>query len=340
MADALSADTFAPIFTSSPMQKVCVDGFELYVKRDDLLLPQFPELLDNFLTGNKARKFQSLLEQDCSEYERIVSYGSAQGNGLVALAAIAKIKGLAFDYYVDHISDFLVRNPAGNYKAALSLGVNFHQVKLKQNAIDKTLEQYVTGRLSNLTNSHYVPEGGANEQAKVGVYQLADELMAFFESRSESQMKVMLPSGTGTMAWFLQQRFAQKRYPIEVWTCACVGSNEYLLEQFKRFASYSRLTDPVAPLLLEPNKVLEPDRELEPSKKYHFGKLYREFWHVWQSVGEQTGVEFELLYDPLGWICLLDKLKSLSAQPLVVYIHQGGVLGNQTMLSRYRRKFT
>ena len=339
MADGASADIFKPIFTSSPMQKVCVDGFELYVKRDDLIVPQSPEFTDsfltgNFLTGNKARKFQSLLIQDCSEFERIVSYGSAQGNGLVALAAIAKIKGLAFDYYVDHIGDFLIQNPAGNYKAALSLGVNFHQVKLKQNGIDKTLEQYVTGLLPNLAKSHYVPEGGANEQAKVGVYQLADELMAFFDGQSESQMKVMLPSGTGTMAWYLQQRFLQKDYPIEVWTCACVGSNGYLLEQFKRFAHYERLTDSGAPLLLEPNKVLEP------SKKYHFGKLYREFWQVWQSVGEQTEVEFEFLYDPLGWMCLLDKLKSLSTPPLVVYIHQGGVLGNQTMLARYKRKFT
>lgn len=320
-------------FASSPMQKACVDGFELYIKRDDLLLPQSPELSGNFFTGsflngNKARKFQSLLTQDCSEFERIVSYGSAQGNGLVALAAIAKIKGLAFDYYVDHVSDFLIQNPAGNYKAALSLGVNFHQVRLKQNGIDKTLEQYVAERLSTLTNSHYVPEGGANEQAMVGVYQLADELMAFFDEQREPQMKVMLPSGTGTMAWFLQQRFAQKGYHIEVWTCACVGSNEYLSAQFKRFASYSRLSDP--------GKL----KVLAPAKKYHFGKLYREFWQVWQSVVKQTGVEFELLYDPLGWMCLLDKLKSLSTPPLVVYIHQGGVLGNQSMLVRYKRKFT
>lgn len=328
------------IAAPSPVQKVCVDGFEVYVKRDDLLSPQAPAL-----SGNKARKFQFLLAKDCAKYTRMVSFGSAQGNGLVALAAIAKRKGLEFDYYVDHIAGFLKQHPAGNYQAALAFGVNFKEVQLKANGIDKTLEQYVAMRVDEMPDCLYVPEGGAFEHAAVGVYQLADELIAFFDEQqagehSTADFKVMLPSGTGTMAWFLQQRFVERNYPIEVWTCACVGSNDYLLNQFKRFALLLRpnFNPPLASSLA--STVSVKPKLLNPAKKYHFGKLYPEFWRIWQRVGDQTGIEFELLYDPLGWMCLLSHMETFLTSPLVVYLHQGGVMGNQTMINRYRHKFT
>jgi 1-aminocyclopropane-1-carboxylate deaminase/D-cysteine desulfhydrase-like pyridoxal-dependent ACC family enzyme len=48
-------------------------------------------------------------------------------------------------------------------------------------------------------------------------------------------------------------------------------------------------------------------------------------------------VEFDLLYDPLGWRVLLEHI-GLFESP-VLYIHQGGVLGNKSMLPRYQRKF-
>ena len=97
-------------FAPSPMEQVTVNGFDIWLKRDDLLCLSNDKYqsIAGYLTGNKARKFYYLLGDIDSNYQRIVSYGSAQGNGLVALAAIAKIKGLRFDYYVDHISEYLL----------------------------------------------------------------------------------------------------------------------------------------------------------------------------------------------------------------------------------------
>lgn len=57
-------------------------------------------------------------------------------------------------------------------------------------------------------------------------------------------------------------------------------------------------------------------------------------WHELES----TGIAFELLYDPLGWLCLKQLWQQGLAAP-VLYLHQGGLLGNQSMLPRYRRKF-
>jgi 1-aminocyclopropane-1-carboxylate deaminase/D-cysteine desulfhydrase-like pyridoxal-dependent ACC family enzyme len=44
-----------------------------------------------------------------------------------------------------------------------------------------------------------------------------------------------------------------------------------------------------------------------------------------------------MLYDPIGWITLIENPKILKKPTL--YIHQGGLIGNESMLERYRRKY-
>jgi 1-aminocyclopropane-1-carboxylate deaminase/D-cysteine desulfhydrase-like pyridoxal-dependent ACC family enzyme len=89
--------------------------------------------------------------------------------------------------------------------------------------------------------------------------------------------------------------------------------------------------------------MLEPKEEdhpviLELPQKYHFGKLYREFYEIWIELHQQTGVEFDLLYDPPGWLTLMAYRERLGRN--VMYIHQGGLLGNDSMLPRYQRKYS
>ena len=127
----------------------------------------------------------------------------------------------------------------------------------------------------------------------------------------------MLPSGTGTSALYLQ-----KHLPIPVLTCACLGSDAYLLQQFKS---------------LEPHLGQYP-KLLKLPKKYHYGKLYPELYTLWQKVCEQTGIEFELMYDPQGWMATLDYLDA-NPNKSILYIHQGGQLGNPSMQARYAHYF-
>jgi 1-aminocyclopropane-1-carboxylate deaminase len=44
-----------------------------------------------------------------------------------------------------------------------------------------------------------------------------------------------------------------------------------------------------------------------------------------------------MLYDPTGWQVLLANVDKLDGE--IMYIHQGGVLGNESMLPRYQRKY-
>lgn len=121
------------------------------------------------------------------------------------------------------------------------------------------------------------------------------------------ELNIFLPSGTGTTALFLQKHLPRN----VVYTNPCVGDSAYLKMQF---------------LELEKDEKNHPTI-LSLSKKHHFGKLYRENYKIWLKLQQQTGVVFDLLYDPLGWRTLLSSPEVFSKPTL--YIHQGGVLGNE-----------
>jgi 1-aminocyclopropane-1-carboxylate deaminase/D-cysteine desulfhydrase-like pyridoxal-dependent ACC family enzyme len=256
------------------------------------------DLLDGHFSGNKARKFYYYLYHDFPHTMHLVSHGSPQSNAMYSLSVLAQRKGWTFTYYVSHIASFLKENPHGNYAHALNNGMKIIEGVHPLDYHDNTL---------------FIPEGGHIKEAQIGIKQLADEINDVYHDK---QIDIFLPSGTGTTALFLQ-----KYTDFRVYTTPCVGNSGYLKQQF--FA-------------LEKEEVYHP-QILNMQKKYHFGKLYREFFEIWIELKEQTGVEFDLLYDPKGWLTLLAHQSQF--QNDILYIHQGGLLGNESMLKRYGRKF-
>lgn len=296
----------------SPTEKIHFRGHTFFVKREDLLAPAF--------SGNKARKFYYLLESDPAALQKIIGYGSAQANSLYSLSALAKLKNWQLDYYVDHIPRYLRENPRGNYRAALENGARIISVEGKKAGITD-IESHIHSTVlpdENPKNTLFIPEGGRCELAEPGIKLLAEEILAWADSEGIDAPYIMLPSGTGTTALYLQ-----KHLPFTVLTCACVGGDNYLKKQFQSLACDSRHHPTI----------------LGTKKKYHFGKLYAEFLSIWQALKEEAGIEFELLYDPLGWLTLLEHIDHNRASARhYLYIHQGGILGNETMLTRYLRK--
>ena len=281
---------------NSPIEQYTFEGHSFYLKRDDLLHPDF--------SGNKARKFYYFLQNDFPDIKKLVSYGSAQSNAMYSLSVLAKMKGWEFEYYVDHVSDYLKEIPHGNYKAALDNGMNIieHTGSIPQ--------KHDKGVLC-------IEEGGRQREAEFGIKVLAEEIMSWQSQNGIEELNVFLPSGTGTTALFLQKHLPSS----SVYTTPCVGDENYLKKQFS---------------------VLDEDENHHPKilsleKKHHFGKLYRENYKIWLKLQQQTGVVFDLLYDPLGWRTLFVHPEVFSKP--VLYIHQGGVLGNESMLPRYKRKY-
>ena len=285
-------------FTNSKTSEIFLNNQRYFVKRDDLLHSDF--------SGNKARKFYYFLKNDLQGIEKIISHGSNQSNAMYSLSVLCKLKNLKFDYYVSHLPDILSKNPNGNYKEALKNGMNLIIGEIPQHFKENEL---------------LISEGGAVKEASFGIEILANEIKSWAKEQNieDKRLKVFLPSGTGTTALYLQ-----KFLPFEVFTCSCVGDDEYLTKQF-----------------LDLEEKNHP-KILKKEKKYHFGKLYIEFYFKHIELLKQTNIEFDLLYDSLGWIVFEDFVKNLENKDdfVFLYIHQGGVLGNKTMLERYKFKFS
>ena len=99
----------------TPIEGISIGGRSFYLKRDDFVHPDF--------SGNKARKLHYFLTHDFPNISKIISYGSAQSNAMYSLSVLARMRGWKFEYFVDHIADFLKENPHGNYDKALENGM-------------------------------------------------------------------------------------------------------------------------------------------------------------------------------------------------------------------------
>ena len=286
------------IITNSPTDKITLFNRNIYIKRDDLLYKDF--------SGNKARKFHYFLENDFSNIDTVVSFGSNQSNAMYSLSVLAKLKNWNFKYFINHLPSFLKEHPNGNYKYALLNGMELF--------VD---EDFKMTQYEPKPNELFIEEGGAVSEASFGIEKLANEIKEWKRQNKIQNLKIFLPSGTGTTALFLQ-----KFLDDEVFTVACVGDSEYLKYQFS---------------LLEKDSSKYPTI-LHPKKKYHFGKLYQEHFTLWNEIKKSTNIEFDLLYDPIGWSTLKEHLENFDGCELL-YIHQGGLLGNETMIERYKRKY-
>ena len=297
----MAKEPLLPLHLPSPIECITFDSKRLYLKRDDYIHSDF--------SGNKARKFYYFLTHNFPEIDTIVSYGSAQSNAMYSLSVLANIRGWKFDYYVEHIASYLKSTPHGNYKRALANGMRLHEAPITKASLTH--------------NTLLIEEGGRQVEASYGIALLAQEIIYWQETHKIPSLSIFLPSGTGTTALYLQTALLKREspYTAHVYTTPCVGDAIYLKKQF---------------FMLESQEAYHPTILTLP-QKHHFGKLYRKNYEIWLKLRQETGVVFDLLYDPLGWRTLLFH-SHLFATPLL-YIHQGGISGNESMLARYRRKY-
>jgi 1-aminocyclopropane-1-carboxylate deaminase/D-cysteine desulfhydrase-like pyridoxal-dependent ACC family enzyme len=286
------------LYQNSPIEQITFHHQRFYIKRDDLLHQDF--------SGNKARKLYYYIQHDFPNIKRVVSYGSIQSNAMFSLSVLANMRGWEFYYIVDHIPNYLLENPQGNYKYALEKGM-----KIVWSREDIKMDKQTL----------WIEEGARDHKAQYGINVLAREILTWYKAKAIKNLAVVLPSGTGTTALFLQKYLYP--YTIKVYTTPCVGDYYYLVEQFK---------------------MLEEDERYYPcvlslDRKYHFGKLYKNNYLIWKELKEYTSIEFDLLYDPKGWL-MIQQHQAVFKNKTVLYIHQGGTIGNESMLPRYQRKFT
>ncbi len=293
--------TLNSISLPSVTTKISFRGRDFYLKRD--------ELLHYELSGNKFRKLYQLINTPSKTYTKLISYGGTQSNAMLSMAYLANKKDWKFDYYCKNIPLHVKQNPQGNYKKALDLGMNVFEVEHDE------FQQSIS-RLFLQINPHevLVPQGGADKIAEVGIKVLADEISAWMDEKKIKNLNIITPAGTGTTAYYLAKSLPE----CKIITTPVVGDENYLKVEMSALGKY-------------------PDNLyiINTEKKYHFAKPYREFFQIYKELKE-IDIEFDLIYAPKMWLSLLQNLEKFEGD--VLYVHSGGISGNESMLKRYRFK--
>jgi len=285
------------------IEKCEFKGLSFYLLRDDLLNSDDANL--RHFNGNKARKLHYYLNADLKGVCEIISHGGSQSNAMFALSEFAKFKNLKFKYVISHLSGFLREFPDGNFARALANGMEIF--------VSENRREFALSLMSE--NSLFIDEGVANSHAANGFKIQAAEIQKIARNLGV-KFDIFLPSGTGVSAGNLA-KFSEFR----VFTCPCVGDARYLKTQLdaQNLGNLANL------------------KILNPPKKFHFAKPAKDLIKIWQELRNETKIEFDLIYDPVGFLTLFSNLREFE-NPLL-YIHQGGVLANSTQLARYERKF-
>lgn len=283
----------------SRIDTVQFKGRTFYVKRDDLLHP--------CLSGNKYRKLYSLVQTPSQTYDTIISYGGSQSNAMLSIACLCKAKGWKFHYYTKTLSSYLKEDMDGNLAQAIEQGMILHEVT------HELFEQKVEALQSmEEEKTLVISQGGADEIAKEGIVQLADEINVWKRQEGITKLSVVLPSGTGTTALYLQAALDDD---IVLYTSVLVGDEAYQQKQWQRLSA-----GPYPKILIS-------------DKKRKFAKPYSEYLQIHQELESETGITFDLIYAPKTWMEIVTNLSEDEGE--ILYIHTGGVSGNKTMLKRY-----
>ncbi|WP_122873719.1 1-aminocyclopropane-1-carboxylate deaminase [Campylobacter showae] len=188
-----------------------------------------------------------------------------------------------------------------------------HKNSNLKKSTDQTSSNLPAAQDCFIGDSLFINEGVWQPQAETGFISQARQIERWADAEGKV-VDIFLPSGTGTSAAFLA-----KHVKFDVFTCPCVGDADYLKSEIEALTPNSKA------------------RILQPPKKYHFGDLKLELYQIWREVCEQTGIEFELIYDPVGFLTMMANLGAFKNE--ILYIHQGGALGNISQKLRYERKF-
>lgn len=260
------------------------------------------DLVHHALAGNKFRKLYKLLTMPSNSFDEIISYGGTQSNAMLAIAAMCREKNWKFIYYTKPLSQTLKNENCGNYFEAKKLGMIHIEIE------NEYYRDFIAALRFNLDERKFIiDQGGAIPEAIFGLEVLAKEIR-----KSSLGLKALAtPSATGTTALFLAKMLPE----YKIYTTPCVGDSIYLKEQISALSNMPK------------NLII-----LEPKKKYHFAKPYKEFLAIYEKL-LSCGIEFDLLYAPSMWISLLEQ-----TDEEILYVHSGGVSGNESMLKRYREK--
>ena len=280
----------------SPLQKIYPSGFEdinLYIKRDDLI--------HTHISGNKWRKLQkTVVNFNTNKYDKIVTFGGAFSNHLVATAVACSLHGINCSAYV-RTDSIDLQNPT----LALCLKYGMKLFPLDRNTYSKKRDDDFLAALHETNpRSLLIPEGGFHPNAIEGL----SEMMAEIHSKINPDLFVV-SLGTGCTA----SGVVQYRKDSQVWISPAI----------KQFTS--------AAIVKAHHSIYKSNFPKDQVKIiYHkedraYAKKDLQLFLEVESFLKETGILLDPIYTSKAWRMLKSKISNIEKGSNVVLIHTGGL---------------
>lgn len=270
-------------------------GFELYVKREDLIHKE--------ISGNKYRKLKyNLLHYHNSDYKGIISFGGAYSNHLHALAALCKFESIPSVGIVR--GDYDADNPTLKFVEDCGMKLHFvsredYRIKEKSNVIQNIINQN--------PNFILIPEGGSNHYALLGVKEIVDEINDF----SERFDYIAVSAGTGCTASGILNGISENNLEAKLFVFSAL-KGQFLKEVISQ---KTRIKD------------------FHFTDEYCFGgfaKTNDELFSFIKEFENRTSIPLDYVYNGKLVFGLknLGERKFFTSKDKVLWIHTGGLQGN------------
>lgn len=282
---------------------------ELFIKRDDLI--------DSEISGNKWRKLKFNIEQSrVRKNPRVITFGGAYSNHLVATAAACKLHNIESIGIVR--GEELTSESNDTLKRCSEYGMQLIFVSREEYSL-RSDREYHEGLILDYPNSFIVPEGGANYYGMIGCQEILKEI-------SESYDRMVVAQGTTTTSCGLLLGMKENQMLSVVPVLKGFNSIEEMRTLLSRTGIESEFI----------NELLET--RLEVWDQYHFGgyaKYNEEILHFIAEFYQRHEVKLDPVYTGKAMFALYDAVKKGEiSNEKIVFIHTGGVQGAKGIIEK------
>ncbi len=274
------------------------NSINLTVKRDDLI--------DLQISGNKWRKLKYNFKQLVnSDHKGIASFGGAFSNHIAALAAAGQKADIPTLGFI-RTHDIDLNNPT--LKLAHDKGMQLVALTREEYRLRREPE-FIAQLQQEYPEYLFVPEGGSNELASLGLKELAKELVQEINQQSHQPTIACAIGSGGTISGLLEH------LPNHNFIGVAVVNDKPLLNELKQKYG-ERLTIITSALF------------------GGYGKTNDELNEFCWSFAKQTHIPIEPIYTGKLFYALCEQ--ELAADKQVLAIHTGGLQGLKGL--DYRRQ--
>lgn len=280
--------------------KLCANGIQVYLKRDDLIHP--------FISGNKWRKLKGYIEDaKKTKCTKLVTFGGAFSNHLIATACAGAIHGFETKAFVrgEYVD---LNNPVLTLcrifgMELLPISKDDYLVN-KNQSIPKNKEEY------------WINEGGFGILGTIGCAQIIDEL-------EEEYDHIICAVGTGTTAAGLINGIEEHQKKTKIHGIAVLKKASYLNLEIKEL-THSEPT----------NFQLHTDFHYGG-----YGKVNAEITDYIKYFAKAFGVLLDPIYTAKMMLATIELINSSEIKPgqKVLCLHTGGLTGilSEKMMKKF-----